>query len=146
MKNINKKIVGYSNEISVRPKQKISFMVSCDKKIKSIYSNFVKIIQGDNNPEGPGYKDEKVNSYKTKKHKAINQNIYSGSYIYIPLKNEIKLNDQITFITFIKPTLNNKKQQSIFSIGSNNNKKLEFYINKNYFLEIKINKKKIINF
>ena len=43
MKNIKKKIVGYSNKISVRPLEKISFMISCDKKIKSIYSKFVKI-------------------------------------------------------------------------------------------------------
>ena len=63
MKNIKKKIVGYSNKISVRPQEKISFMISCDKKIKSIYSKFVKIIQGDCNPEGPGYKEELVNSY-----------------------------------------------------------------------------------
>mgnify|MGYP001260044583 CR=1 FL=1 len=60
MKNIKKKIVGYSNKISVRPQEKISFMISCDKKIKSIYSKFVKIIQGDCNPEGPGYKEELV--------------------------------------------------------------------------------------
>lgn len=143
MKNIYKKIVGYSDEISVRPMEKISFMISCDKNLRSIYSKFVKIIQGDCNPDGPGYKEEQVSDYKIKKHKAINQKIYSGSYIYIPLKNSIKLNDNITFITFIKPTLNNKKQQTIFSVDNYKNQKLELFINKNYCLELKVNKKKL---
>ena len=145
MKNIKKKIVGYSNKISVRPQEKISFMISCDKKIKSIYSKFVKIIQGDCNPEGPGYKEELVNSYKIKKHKAINQEIYSGSYIYIPLKKLIKFNHDISFIAFIKPTLNNKKKQTIFSVNNYKKHNLELFINKDYCLELEINSKKIFS-
>ena len=35
-----KKIVGYSDVLSVRPKDKISFMVSCDPKIKFISSAY----------------------------------------------------------------------------------------------------------
>ena len=108
MTNIYKKIVGYSNVMSLRPLEKISFMVSCDKKIKLINSRFVKLIQGDCNPEGPGFKEEEVLSYKIKKHKASNQKIYSGSYIFIPLKNTILIKKEITFIAFIKPTLNEK--------------------------------------
>ena len=43
-KMIEKKIVGYSDALSVRPKDKISFMISCDPKIKFINSRFVKYI------------------------------------------------------------------------------------------------------
>ena len=103
MNDINKKIVGYSDVISLRPSEKISFMVSCDNKIKSIYSRFVKLIQGDCNPHGPGFKEEEILSYKVKKHRAINQKVYSGSYIFIPIKKTIKINTDFTFLTFIKP-------------------------------------------
>ena len=63
MSRVNKKIVGYSDVLSVRPNHKISFMISCDKKIKYIYSKFVKLIQGDCNPDGPGFKEEKIIDY-----------------------------------------------------------------------------------
>ena len=81
MTKIEKKIVGYSDVISLRPLEKISFMISSDRKIKSIYSRIVKLIQGDTNPKGPGFKEEELSDYKIKKHKSINQKIYSGSYI-----------------------------------------------------------------
>ena len=145
MNGINKKIVGYSDVISLRPSEKISFMVSCDNKIKSIYSRFVKLIQGDCNPHGPGFKEEEILSYKLKKHRAINQKVYSGSYIFIPIKKTIKINTDCTFLTFIKPTLNNKKKQNIISSDYLNKQKIEFFINKNYCLELKIDNKKILN-
>ena len=84
-------------------------MISCDPKIKFISSRFIKLIQGDTNPDGPGFKEEEVTEYDIKKHEAIYQKIYSGSYIYIPLKKEIKLLEDFTFITFIMPTLDNKR-------------------------------------
>ena len=46
MTKIEKKIVGYSDVISLRPLEKISFMISSDRKIKSIYSRIVKLILG----------------------------------------------------------------------------------------------------
>ena len=70
MTNINKKIVGYSDVMSLRPLEKISFMISCDAEVKSINSRVVKLIQGDCNPKGPGFKEEEISSYKIKKLKA----------------------------------------------------------------------------
>ena len=140
-----KKIVGYSDILSVRPKERISFMISCDPKIKSINSRFIKLIQGDTNPEGPGFKEEAVAEYDIKKHKAINQQIYSGSYIFIPLKKEIKLLKDFTFISFIMPTLNNKKRQSIITSGFYKNNTFELSINKNFSLELCLENKKLIS-
>ena len=45
MKNFSKKIAGYSDQISVKPSEKINFMVSCAPQIKIIYSKIVKLIQ-----------------------------------------------------------------------------------------------------
>ena len=35
-------------------------MISCDPKIKSINSRFIKLIQGDTNPEGPGLRKKQL--------------------------------------------------------------------------------------
>ena len=91
MKKFSKKIAGYSDQISVKPSEKINFMVSCEPQIKIIYSKIVKLIHGDCNPSGPGYKDEEVKSYGKKKHKAIHQRINSGSYILIPLNKKVTI-------------------------------------------------------
>ena len=53
MKKISKKIVGYSDQISVKPSEKINFMVSCEPQIKIIYSKIVKLINGDCNTNVP---------------------------------------------------------------------------------------------
>jgi len=145
MNNKIKKIVGYSDVLSVRPNYKISFMISCDSKIKYIYSEFVKLIQGDCNPEGPGFKEEKILDYKIKRHKAINQKIYSGSFIYLPIRKKILLKKEITFITYIFPTLNSKKKQTIFSSDYENKNKIKLFINKNFCLELSIGNKKILS-
>jgi len=142
---IEKKIVGYSDVLSVRPKDKISFMISCDPKIKFINSRFIKLIQGDTNPDGPGFKEEEVTEYDIKKYKVINQKIFSGSYIYIPLKKEIKFLKDFSFITFIMPTLNNKKRQSIITSGYYKNNSFDLLINKNFCLELKLENKKLFS-
>ena len=144
MKHISKKITGYSDKISVRPSERINFMVSCESGIKIIYSKIVKLIHGDCNPEGPGYKDKEINSYKKKKHKAVYQNIHAGSYIYISLKKKIILNKDFSFIVFIYPTLANKKKQSIISSGYNKNEKFNLFINKDFCLELLIGKNNIL--
>ena len=144
MKYISKKITGYSDKISVKPSERINFMVSCESKIKIIYSKIVKLIHGDCNPEGPGYKDKEIISYKKKKHKALHQKIYAGSYIYISFKKKIILKKDFSFIAFIYPTLANKKKQSIISSGYDKNEKFSLFINKNFCLELFIGKKNIL--
>ena len=54
-----KTIVGYADKISVAPGETIQFMVSCTSG-RSYQSEIVRIIHGDVNPAGPGFKDEKV--------------------------------------------------------------------------------------
>ena len=53
------KIVGYADQISVRPGGRIKVMVSCPGTGR-FRADVRRIIQGDVNPEGPGYRDEPV--------------------------------------------------------------------------------------
>ena len=50
------KILGYGDQISVASSQTINFMVSCEGP-RSYRADVVRIICGDENPEGPGYKE-----------------------------------------------------------------------------------------
>ena len=144
MKKISKKIVGYSDQISVKPSEKINFMVSCEPQIKIIYSKIVKLIHGDCNPSGPGYKDEEVKSYGKKKHKAIHQRINSGSYILIPLNKKVTINKDFTFISFVFPTLDNYSKQSIIASNYLNKESFNLFINDKFSLQLAINKKNVL--
>ena len=53
-------LVGYSNKLSVQPCEELDFMVSCTEP--QYKAEVVRLIHGDNNPNGPGHKDKKISS------------------------------------------------------------------------------------
>ena len=53
------RILAYADRLSVAPGERIKMMVSCDG-IKSYDATLVRVIQGDINPEGPGFKEERI--------------------------------------------------------------------------------------
>ena len=55
---LEKKIAGYSDEISVAPGERIRFMVSCEPGVDRYQADIVRLISGDRQPDGPGYRDE----------------------------------------------------------------------------------------
>lgn len=52
-------IVGYTNKLTAEPGESIDVMVS-SFGAASYHADFRQIIQGDTNPEGPGYKDKLI--------------------------------------------------------------------------------------
>ena len=79
-----KTIVGYSDRISAAPGDKIKFMVSCSEA-KSYRAEIVRIIHGDVNPKGPGYREQKVPGAGIEgPHPGRKQEIYAGSYALVP--------------------------------------------------------------
>ena len=50
-------IHGYSDEIAAAPGERIRFMVSCTGA-ESYRADIVRLIHGDTNPAGPGFKEE----------------------------------------------------------------------------------------
>jgi len=48
------KVIGYSRELSVFPGDQVNFLVSCDTE--RYHADIVKLIHGDTNPDGPGFK------------------------------------------------------------------------------------------
>ena len=55
------KLFGYTNKLSVKPGENIDFHVSADGT-KSADAQLVRIIHGDEHPNGPGYMDEEIES------------------------------------------------------------------------------------
>ena len=72
-------ILGYTNKFSLASEEEVEVKVSCSN-IKTYKANLVKIIQGDINEKGPGYKENKVNINLGGPYKARSQTIPMGSY------------------------------------------------------------------
>ncbi len=81
---LEKKIAGYSNEISVAPGERIRFMVSCEPGIDRYQADIVRLYSGDRQPGGPGYRDELLPSPVSGEYPGRTQETYCGSYAIVP--------------------------------------------------------------
>ena len=71
-------LIGYSNPLVVHPGDSIQFMVSTE--FTEYEAKLVRLIHGDENPEGPGFKTEAVGEF-SETLKGRHQTTYPGSYI-----------------------------------------------------------------
>lgn len=73
------RILGCADRVSAMPGETINFMVSCDG-IDHYDVALVRIIQGDVNPEGPGYREEEIPHDFGGPLRGRTQPIHMGSY------------------------------------------------------------------
>lgn len=109
---MTKQIVGYSNEISVRPGARISFMVSCTD-IDSYQAELVRLIHGDVNPAGPGFKSEPVTWTGTRTCAGRTQEVFSGSFGIVGSSAQLDLPDGFTLQAMIWPTAPGRGSQAL---------------------------------
>ena len=87
------RIVGYADPLSVHPGDTLRFHVTSEHE-ESYQAEIVRIIHGDTEPKGPGYKEELIESSISGEYPGRKQLIYAGSYILVPdhprLKNRGK--------------------------------------------------------
>lgn len=107
------KVVGYSDRLSVRPGQTIKFMVSCEES--SYMAEIVRLRHTDDNPEGPGFKTEKISTSIEGKYKGFYQPIEIGSYASIPHDNILNFTNGFTIQAWIFPTTPLKGVQGIIT-------------------------------
>ena len=108
-------IIGYANKFSVEKNETIEFKVSAEN-IKKYKANLVKIIQGDINIKGPGYKEIHLKNNLGGPFIARKQKIITGSYGEIKNNKIFKNLKSISISVFVFPTLlNNRKRQVILS-------------------------------
>jgi len=79
-----KRIVGYSDKLSVAPGDRIAFMVNCMAGDGQRYrADLVRLICGDDHAEQPGYRAEPVASPIDKDYPGRRQVILAGSYVEV---------------------------------------------------------------
>lgn len=108
------KILGYADRFSAFPGEKLDIMVSCDASTYS--ADVVKLVHGDTNPNGPGFKIDVIKTSADGVYNGRIQNIQAGSHIQIAdergLLNLANL-PEWTLQAFVYPTLLGNRQQTI---------------------------------
>ena len=107
-----KKIVGYSDKISAALDDTIRFMVSCDGPT-SYRADLVRIIHGDLNPEGPGFKEKIVAGVGGDEHRGRKQEVYAGSHVLVPDSPVLGALSSFTLQAMVWPTTPEKGRQSL---------------------------------
>jgi N,N-dimethylformamidase len=94
-------LIGYADKLSVEPGASISFMVS--SSAQSYEASVVRLIHGDENPEGPGFKFEPVPSFATASYAGRVQTAVTGSYVRVPAAQALSVRS-FTLQAWIFPT------------------------------------------
>jgi N,N-dimethylformamidase len=106
-------IHGYSDQISVRPGDTLRFMVSVEETDR-YRAEIVRLIHGDANPEGPGPKEETIETPVNGEYPGRLQPTYAGSHIIIDdPRNLLNVGQSISVHAFIMPTTPAKGVQGI---------------------------------
>ena len=96
------RITGYSDKYSARPGESLNFYVNAEKA-EAYDVQLVRLIHGDTNPEGPGFKEQEIKGACNQRYKGRSQKIHGGSYVVIPADDRLNLTS-FTLQAFIFPT------------------------------------------
>jgi N,N-dimethylformamidase len=107
------KITGYADRIHCRPGDTIKFMVNCE--FPSYQAELVRIICGDDNPHGPGVKEESIDVPFDRRRQGRRQEIHSGSCIQVPDREATAGLKDFTIQACIWPTTPMKGRQGIIT-------------------------------
>jgi N,N-dimethylformamidase len=107
------RITGYSDCYSLCPGDTIKFYVNSEKA-ESYQADIVRLIHGDTNPEGPGFKEEVRKTSVSKTYKGRNQKIHGGSYVVVPHDPRFNVSS-FTLQAMIFPTTPDKGMQGILT-------------------------------
>jgi N,N-dimethylformamidase len=107
------RVVGYSDPISVRPGETIRFMVSSEAPTYRV--DMVRLIHGDDNPRGPGFKEEVVPTPVAGEYPGRMQALRLGSYVTVPDSPLLRLSGSFTLQAWIYPTIPGKGVQGLLT-------------------------------
>lgn len=108
-------IVGYTDRLTVGPGQTVDFKISCDAP--TFTASLVRLIHGDANPAGPGFKAQHIASSIEGTHPGQHQALSAGSYVRVPYRNGLTSADSFTVHLWIWPTLPTGGRQTLLSQG-----------------------------
>ncbi|GAB5471137.1 MAG: large subunit of N,N-dimethylformamidase [Rhodospirillales bacterium] len=96
------RVTGYSDRFSARPGEEIKFYVHSEFE-EPFQADIVRLIHGDTNPDGPGFKEELIHTPVSDVYPGLHQPIHAGSYILVPHDERLNL-QSFTLCAFIYPT------------------------------------------
>ena len=111
-------LLGYTNQLSARPGEKVEVKVS--SSIPGAYkASMVRIISADPNPNGQGVVEEEIESAFAGLYQARFQDFHPGSYMLSKIPTSLNIPESFYVSAKIWPTRVNGDPQSVVSIGSN---------------------------
>lgn len=108
------RILGYADRLSVAPGERIKVMVSCDG-LERYDARVIRVIQGDVNPDGPGYREEPIALDLGGPFAGRHQPIHAGSYGVVEDAPAFGALSSITVQAVVWPTLPGRGRQTILS-------------------------------
>ena len=98
------RILGYADRLSVAPGGRLAVKVSCEG-IRRYRAELRRIIQGDINPEGPGYRDEAIEFDLGGPFDGRRQEIHAGSCGIVARPEPLAGLESFTLAVAVAPTL-----------------------------------------
>ncbi len=109
---MSERILGYTDRLSAVPGDAVNFKISAPLAGK-FKARLIRLICGDDSPEGPGFKAENIDSEIDGIYPARQQRIMAGSYVWVTARQPFDLLN-FTVQAMIWPTLpGNGKPQAI---------------------------------
>jgi N,N-dimethylformamidase len=131
-------IWGYTDRLSVRPGETIRFMVSAEATERA-QAELVRLVHGDENPEGPGFIERKIPSPIDGEWAVRRQYVQKGNFLHVSdPANVLRLQSTFTLYALIFPTLPKAGRQVVlgrwsidrtagYGLGINSEGRLEFW-------------------
>jgi N,N-dimethylformamidase beta subunit-like, C-terminal/Concanavalin A-like lectin/glucanases superfamily len=112
------KLTGYSDRLSVAQGETIQFMVSSEAP--QYRADIVRLIHGDPNPKGPGFKEQLIDTPTNDTYHGREQKLKVGSYIIVPHNRLLQLIGSFSLQAWVYPTTAQKGLQGILTKWSPN--------------------------
>ncbi|MBN34500.1 MAG: N,N-dimethylformamidase [Rhodospirillaceae bacterium] len=111
-----KTLGAYADKISVEPGDTIAIRVNCDEGGPDQFgATIVRLLSGDNQPAGPGYRDETVDLAANGRYPARHQRIFPGSHGIAPHHAAFETLESFTVQILFWPTTPERPWKSIVS-------------------------------
>lgn len=121
------KIVGYSDRLSVAAGETIQFMVSC--QLPTYRADIVRLIHGDPNPRGPGFKEAYIETPVSQAYPGREQVLRTGSYVIVPDSPHVAPANGFTLQAWILSTTPRKGVQGLLTKCSPDNRGYGLFLN-----------------
>jgi len=106
-------LAGYADHHSIQPGQVMQFMVSSEAP--QYEAQLVRLIHGDTNPLGPGFREQEIDASFNGPHEGRLQPLENGSSVVVPDHPALDVTGSFSLVAWIYPTSPGSGTQAIIS-------------------------------